>query len=317
MSHPRLARQAAEHPSRHFAVSLAAVALLGVLIRLVYVQVLGPHARLYNDSGWYFANGANLLHGDGYLDVGRQFAFQTGHWSATTRRPSAFWPPGYPVFLAGVDWLLGVSWYVARMAGIATGAATIVVTGLLGRAVAGRAVELLAAGFVALSPLLIAVDGSLMTIQHRGVSYALRHADRWPLVVPGRVARAWGLWDPLDEARREQIESRNYHWQILAWAVSLVTLALGLAGIRLLARRHHHVAMLVAPLVMTTVLVAVTYGNTRFRAPAECALAIGAVAAVITVWRNLAAARTPPPPWSATDDLVASAPRAVAPPGGS
>lgn len=422
-----------DHPQRTFAIALGVVVVLGIAVRAAYVRVVGPHTRLWNDSGWYFSQAANILHGRGYLDVGRQFAYQYSKTTATRLEPGAFWPPGYPVFLAGVEWLFGASWYATRMAGVATGGVTVLLVGLLGRAIAGRSVGIVAAVLVALSPLLVAVDGSLMSetlyvplillallvahharnrpalwwwallglvvglatltrqdalllvpcavvpaavlshanartivariavsivvsgavvapwvvrnaivlgdatittgsqataiggancavtyrgpaigfwdggcagIPHyldtnevefsrrarqRGISYAEHHVTRVPVVAAARFARVWGLWNPADQALRERMETRNRSWQEVMWPVSIVTLALGLLGLRVLSRDRRPIAMLVAPMAMTTTVAIATYGNTRFRAPAECALAIGAAAALVHAWRWLAA----------------------------
>lgn len=91
------------------------------------------------------------------------------------------------------------------------------------------------------------------TIRDDAITYARAHADRLPVVLSARFARVWGLWDPFDQAWREKVESREYRWQELVWPASLATLLLGLAGLRMLARHGRPIAMLVVPLVTTTV----------------------------------------------------------------
>ncbi len=407
--------------------------VVGIAVRVVYVRVVGPHTKLWNDSGWYFSQAYNVLHGRGYLDIGHQFAYQSGHAAQTKLVPGAFWPPGYPVFLAGVEWLFGPSWYATRMAGVVTGGATVLLVGVLGRAIAGRAIGIVAAVLVAFSPLLIATDGSLMSetlyvplvllallvahharthaalgwwallgvvvgiatltrqdallllpcavipaavltragaravvmragvavlvtaavvapwiirnavvlhdatittgsqataiggancqatysgaaigfwdggcaqvphfldtnevqfsnrVRREGVSYAEHHVGRVPIVAAARFLRVWGLWNPANQALHERLESRNKTWQELMWPVSIAVLALGAVGLRVLAREKRPIAMLVAPIVMTSVTAVLTYGNTRFRAPAECALAIGAATALVRAWQWLRA----------------------------
>jgi 4-amino-4-deoxy-L-arabinose transferase-like glycosyltransferase len=416
-------------PSRRtFTVSLGAIVLFGALVRVVYVEVIGPHARLFADSGWYYAQAANIRRGVGYVDIARQIGFWNGHAVPHELRATAYWPPAYPTFLAGVQVLFGTSIFVARVAGAATGAATILLTGLLGRAIARERVGLVAAALVAVSPLVVAIDGSLMSEtlylplvllalllaqyarnrpsvatwcalgavtglaalarddaillvvfvmiptallalrparetlsrlvlgvlvlgavitpwlvrnavrvgqpalstvspswvvagancgptyrgaaigdwvgdcaqpqlgfrtteigyadheRSRGLSYAFHHVGRWPTVVSARVARVWGLWNPVNQARYDHVESRNRVWQELMWPVSLVLLGLGAVGLRLLARHGRQIAMLVAPIAMTTLVAVVGYGNTRFRGPAECALAVAAAALLVHLW---------------------------------
>ncbi len=59
--------------------------------------------------------------------------------------------------------IFGATTRNAQLAGVATGALTLLLTGLLGRAIAGPRVGLLAAAIVAISPYAIAVDGSILS----------------------------------------------------------------------------------------------------------------------------------------------------------
>ena len=86
-----------------------------------------------------------------------------GHPDIAGERATAYWPPLFPIALAGWQSIFGESIRTSQLMGVATGAATIVLAGLLGRAVVNRAVGLVAAALVAVSPFIIAVDGSLMS----------------------------------------------------------------------------------------------------------------------------------------------------------
>jgi 4-amino-4-deoxy-L-arabinose transferase-like glycosyltransferase len=415
------------------------IVVIGLVVRVVYIQFVAPHSALMPDSGWYFWEAENLRHGLGYMYIPPpKFGGNLDHdYRVVNGHPTAFWPPGYPVFLVVVQIVFGAALHTSQLAGVATGAATIVLTGLLGRATAGRRVGIVAALLVALSPLVIATDGSLMSdtlylplillalllahrastrptgqswcalgaaigvatlvrqdalllivfaavpaavlsrlrvrrllprlalglgtlllvltpwvlrnaivmhattvsthsastaiagsncaltyagpelgwwdhrcthpefegrmsearysskITHLGVSYALAHASRLPVALSARFGRVWGLWTPVDTARRERFESRDFRWQMFAWAVSLCTLVLGLAGWRTLSKRGRPITLLVGQVAMTSVIAVGSYGNTRFRGPAECALAIGAAALIVSL---TAKHQTPGPP---------------------
>ena len=411
---------------RPFAKPLALAVACGVAVRVIYIQFVAPHDVLFPDSGWYFWQAQNLRHGLGYVYSAKLGGDTSRKWFAAPSRATAYWPPGYPIFLAVVQNLFGAAHRTSQLAGAATGAATIMLTGLLGRAIAGRSVGILAAFLVALNPLVIAADGSLMSetlylplvllallLAHRarmrstipawcalgatigvatlvrqdalllvvfaavpaavlsrqpardlvpkvalglsalalvvgpwvvrnaievdaptistisstapgganckvtysgreigwwdytcthgklltemseaqyakrltrfGISYAVGHMNRLPVVLAARFGRTWGFWNPVNEARLEGVESRNFGWQLFVWPISLCTLVLGLAGWRRLVAQGRQIAVLVAPAAMTTTVTLVGYGNTRFRGPAECTLAIGA-AAVIAGW---------------------------------
>ena len=126
-------------------------------------------------------------------------------------------------------------------------------------------------------------------VRTKGIDYALGHASRWPIVGVARLGRVWGIWNPDAITRAEAEETRNLTWQRLAWPVSIATLVVGLTGFWMLRRDHVRIALLLAPIVMTTVIALATYGNSRFRTASEPVLLIGvAVVAVAAVerWRR-------------------------------
>ena len=125
----------------------------------------------------------------------------------------------------------------------------------------------------------ISEQHSMSIVVHDGIHYATSHISRWPTVVLARITRIWGLF-PGDQARLEAPESRNLQWQRLARITSLVILAIGLVGLRELARRRRPIGLLIGQLAMCTTIVILSYGNPRFRGPAECMLAITAATTI-------------------------------------
>jgi hypothetical protein len=145
-----------------FGVVLGAVAVLGAGIRFAYVVFVAPHGPLYADSFFYYEQALNLRHGLGYIEVFREFG-HVRHPQAAGNFPTAYWPPGYPAFLVVIQSAFGDAIRTSKLGGCLSGAATIALTGVLGRDIAGRRIGLLGALLVALSPFVIAVDGSLMS----------------------------------------------------------------------------------------------------------------------------------------------------------
>lgn len=141
---------------RSFAVALAVIALGALAIRVVYVLVIARGLPLGTDSTWYLLVSGPLSDGKGFLNPAEFFS--SGHVVAT-----AGYPPGYPTFLALVTRLAGSDRDTFTVAGALMGTITVVLTGCIGRRLAGNAVGLVAAALAALSPMLIAVDGSLMS----------------------------------------------------------------------------------------------------------------------------------------------------------
>lgn len=117
----------------------------------------------------------------------------------------------------------------------------------------------------------------------RAIDYAKEHLERVPLVAVARVARTWSLYRPLDMVSFNEGEGREPWVTRLGLAAFYPTLAAAVAGGALLWRRHDRLALwvLIAPAVAVTIGVAVTYGQTRFRAAAEPSLAVLAAVAVV------------------------------------
>jgi hypothetical protein len=140
-----------------FRRALVAIALAGLVLRLLYAYALVKSRPLLGDA-LEFQQQANLLaSGHGLIQPQVWFA---QHIS----RASADKPPLYPVLEAAISLLGGRTWAWHDIVDLVAGTATIWVTGLVGRRVGGRhgaRVGLIAAGVAAVYPLLIAADGSL------------------------------------------------------------------------------------------------------------------------------------------------------------
>ena len=134
-------------------------------------------------------------------------------------------------------------------------------------------------------------DASAQGVGFRRIAldYAREHADRVPYVVAGRVGRTFGLYQPQEQIFLDwSVETRERglgEAGLLLWYGIAVGGGLGLVGLR---RAGRPVFPLVAVVVGVVATVAVVYGNTRFRLPAELALM---VPAAVTVDAGLAGAQ--------------------------
>lgn len=138
-----------------FAGPLAAIAALGLTLRVLYVVTLAGDNPGAGDFVFYHSTANLIARGYGLVDP---LALAAG-----TEVPSAAHPPGWPRLLAVVSAAGGTSVQAHRLTGCVIGAVVIVLAGLLGRRIAGRTVGLLTAGLAALHPTLVAADGSLMS----------------------------------------------------------------------------------------------------------------------------------------------------------
>jgi 4-amino-4-deoxy-L-arabinose transferase-like glycosyltransferase len=139
--------------------------------------------------------------------------------------------------------------------------------------------------------------------RRRGIDYATSHAGRVPFVVFARVGRTFGFYAPIDQLRVDERDNRRELPVSIAGLATFYLLAgLSIAGFVLLRRKRVLVFPLVAPIAAVLVAVALTYGQTRFRVPAEVSLALFAAVALDAVIDRLI--RSPEPRTPSTSHRV-------------
>lgn len=114
--------------------------------------------------------------------------------------------------------------------------------------------------------------------------------DRQPLVVAARVGRLWDLYRPQANLDLNELQNRPRGPGVAAVAASALLAVAALTGLR---RRHAlrralggPVLLLLATFAMASVTAALTYGNSRFRLPADLALVVLAAGATVNpAWR--------------------------------
>jgi 4-amino-4-deoxy-L-arabinose transferase-like glycosyltransferase len=141
---------------RTFTGRLVVVAVVGVALRAAYLFVLARKTVGIGDWYFYHWQAQLIAQGRGFVDP--WILLGTGQY-----RASAIHPPLYPLLLSGLYSLGGHSTLDQRSLGLFLGAITIVLVGFLGRRVGGQRVGIVAALLCAVYPLMIAVDGDLMS----------------------------------------------------------------------------------------------------------------------------------------------------------
>ena len=117
---------------------LALIVGVALAIRVVWVLVfqippiLGSDAAAYDRLGWRLAQGQGYVTGDG--------------------TPTAYWPVGYPAFLAAIYVIFGYSWLAAGIANALLGTVSVALTYRLAREFLSSRSSLVAAGAVAFLP---------------------------------------------------------------------------------------------------------------------------------------------------------------------
>jgi 4-amino-4-deoxy-L-arabinose transferase-like glycosyltransferase len=139
-----------------FRQRLAAIVAAGVALRALYLFTVARHVSGVGDWWFYHWQANDLAAGKFFVEP---FRLRINHHEF----PSAGHPPLYPALLSIVSRLGGTSVMWHRSFGLLCGAASIALMGLLGRRVGGERLGLAAAGVCAAYPLMVVVDGALMS----------------------------------------------------------------------------------------------------------------------------------------------------------
>jgi 4-amino-4-deoxy-L-arabinose transferase-like glycosyltransferase len=123
------------HVRRGWALDFAAVGLLAVLARLPWALLV--HGGATSDSYFYYLGARSISEGHGYSIMGH---------------PTAFFPVGWPAFLAGIFLIVGPSVAAIKAVNLVLWALSAVLACALGRQLGGRAVGLVSGVLVAVSP---------------------------------------------------------------------------------------------------------------------------------------------------------------------
>jgi 4-amino-4-deoxy-L-arabinose transferase-like glycosyltransferase len=128
----------------------------------------------------------------------------------------------------------------------------------------------------------------------RAVDYMKAHKSTVPKVIAARIGRTWSVFRPMDMLPFNRGEGRE-RWATalgLWWYYPLLGLAI--AGAFVLAVRSWRTWWIVlVPPIVSTLGVAVTYGQTRFRAAAEPSIVVFAAVALVALARQLRAGPVP------------------------
>lgn len=144
------------------AIALIALALL---LRLAFVAATPGYAPAHDDRD-YDRLACGLVAGEGYTRVGPPVS-EKRCGDGATGEPTAFRPPGFPMFLAAVYTVsepLGIErWIAARVAQAIVGTLVVALLGVVAWQLFGRRAALAAIGIGAVYPPWIVLGGSLLT----------------------------------------------------------------------------------------------------------------------------------------------------------
>ncbi|HUE26137.1 MAG TPA: glycosyltransferase family 39 protein [Solirubrobacteraceae bacterium] len=232
-------------PPTRKALVVAAVLIVALALRVAEVQ--RTSYRPINDAGSYLTLASQIAHTGGY-----PVSHRPGSGAGGTMGPTAYFPPAYPYFLAGVDLIdghatrRGSAVEPARLSQALLGTVTVALVGLVAFEAVGELAGLIALALAAIYPVLI------------GLSATLVAENLLTALVLGAVYAAL-------RARRRG--SRRYVWIAAAGVLT------GLATLT-----HENGAVIVLPLI-----VAVWSARPRLSPRALMAPALLVAAALVTV----------------------------------
>lgn len=128
--------------------------------------------------------------------------------------------------------------------------------------------------------------------RRQAIQYLEDHKSRLPFVLFARVGRLWGFYKPGDTTFLDwwlEGRGRAPSWIGLYSYYLLVPFAIG--GFVVLWRRRITIIPLLTFVVLSTFSAAITFGVTRYRAPAEVSLVLAASVGAVAGWRALRARR--------------------------
>ena len=124
--------------------------IVGTALAIRVICVLAIQIEPIRDGAEYDRLALSILSGDGYVDANGV--------------PDAFWPVGYPVFLATIYLVVGHSYLAAGIANALLGAIVVLLTYALAREALSSRVSLAAAGVTAFLPAhIVAYTPNLLT----------------------------------------------------------------------------------------------------------------------------------------------------------
>jgi hypothetical protein len=134
------------------------------------------------------------------------------------------------------------------------------------------------------------IDGDASTadgvLRRRALRYVRAHLTRAPVVVLAREGRTFGLFAPRQQMDLDRSRGTDA-WVIRAgYATYYLLAAAAVAGVVVLRRRRVAVFPLLAFVATVAFTVAIAFGQTRYRAPAEVSIVVLAAVGLDAAWRR-------------------------------
>lgn len=124
-----------------------------------------------------------------------------------------------------------------------------------------------------------------VVVRERATAYISNHKVRLlTVVVPARIGRMWGLYEPLEQIRLDIGEGRPSIPAKLGFLQYVLLVPAALAGAVIQWRRRQPVLVVGLWVVLATITAATAFGTTRYRTAAEVSIVMFAAITIEAIW---------------------------------
>ena len=122
-------------------------------------------------------------------------------------------------------------------------------------------------------------------VREQALAYIRSHTTRLiTVVVPARIGRMWGVYQPIDQMRTEIVERRPAVPAWIGFWQYVFLMPFVVAGVVIQWRRREPVLVLLLWAALVTFTAATTFGNIRYRTAAEISIVVFAAISFDAIW---------------------------------
>jgi 4-amino-4-deoxy-L-arabinose transferase-like glycosyltransferase len=145
------------------------------------------------------------------------------------------------------------------------------------------------------------------------IEYMRDHIERVPVVMAARIGRMWNLFKPGQTTTLDwMIEGRGRAPSWVGLFAFYALIPFSIYGFVRLARRRITILPLLASPIILTIATAITFGVTRYRAPAEVSIVVTAAVGVVALVHQVRRSGHPAQPTPSGDQEAADAAATIA-----
>ena len=143
-----------------------------------------------------------------------------------------------------------------------------------------------------------------VVVRERATNYISSHKTRLvTVIIPARIARMWGLYEPLEQVRLDIGEDRPAIPAKLGFVEYVILAPAAIAGALIQWRRRQPVLVIGLWAVLATITAATAFGTTRYRTAAEVSIVVFAAITLEWIWMWIDSKRTHRSGGAATAEL--------------